>query len=71
MIYELLADWSVGSVTVAKGTVLDFDHPGSVESSVGRDTCPPLFAKAMDQEAFEAQVAAYPDAKHLLGGAWA
>ena len=71
MIYEVLQDWPVGDVVVAKGTILNFDNPGSIESAVGRDRSPPLFARAMDQEAFEAQVAAYPDAKHLLPGAWA
>ena len=71
MIYEVLQDWEVGSVVVAKGTILDFDNPRSVESSVGRDRSPPLFAKAMDQEAFEAQLRAFPDAKHLLPGGWA
>jgi len=71
MIYEVLQDWKVGSVVVAKGTILDFDNPGSIENAVGRDTSPPLFARARDQEAFEAQVRAHPDAKHLLSGGWA
>jgi hypothetical protein len=72
MKYEVLHDWKVGDVVVTKGTVLDFDNPRSqFEGVVGRDRCPPLAARAMDQEAFEAQVRAYPDAKHLLGGAWA
>ena len=71
MIYEVLQDWEVGDVVVAKGTILNFDNPRSVESAVGRDRSPPLFARAIDQEAFEAQLAAYPDAKHLLPGAWA
>jgi len=71
MIYQVLQDWEVGSVVVAKGTILNFDNPGSVESAVGRDTPPPLFSRAMDQEAFEAQVREHPDAKHLLPGGWA
>jgi len=70
MIYQVLQDWEVGSVVVAKGTILNFDNPGSVESSVGRDRSPPLFSRALDDEAYQAQLKAYPDSVHLLGGAW-
>ena len=70
MIYEVLQDWEVGDVVVAKGTILNFDNPQSIESAVGRDRSPPLFARAMDDEAYQAQLKAYPDSVHLLGGAW-
>ena len=56
-----------GNRFVPSGTVFDFAIPEHKELAQGLI---PINATCLDQEAWEAQLAAYPDHRHLLGGGW-
>jgi hypothetical protein len=64
-------DWSIlgGTWCVPSGTVID-SASDDVWSVRARGLTPPFNSKALDQQAWEAQLAAYPDHVYLLGGAW-
>jgi hypothetical protein len=54
---------------VPSGTIIDFakrDH----WSKLAKGKVIPLNATCLDEEAWQAQLQAYPDQKHLLGGGW-
>jgi len=71
MKFVLREDWSLfdGMWLCPAGTLID-SASNDQWSLRAKGLTPPLSAKAMDQEAFEAQVREYPDAAHLLGGGW-
>jgi hypothetical protein len=62
------AGWRIGNKLIPAGTVLDFAKPDKWTALAAGKI--PFAAVPLDREALEAQVAAYPDAKHLLSGAW-
>jgi hypothetical protein len=61
--------WRLGDALVPANTIID---AGAKDrwSQCARGLPPPLDAVPPDREALEAQVAAYPDHKHLLRGGW-
>ena len=61
--------WRIGDALVPADTIIDASAKDRW-SKLARGLTPPLSAQPLDREALEAQVAAYPDAKHLLSGAW-
>ena len=72
MKFELREDWSLfgGTWLCPAGTVIDLASDDQWSVRV-RGLTPPLSARALDAEAFEAQVREYGgEHKHLLGGGW-
>jgi len=71
MKFQITEDWPLhGGVWLCPaGTVIDTSS-NDQWSMRAKGLTPPLSAVAMDQEAFDAQLREYPDAAHLLGGAW-
>ena len=70
MRFRLTEDWRLGdALVVPANTVLDFAKSDQW-SRRAKGKVIPLTATPLDREALEAQVAAYPDHKHLLPGAW-
>jgi hypothetical protein len=61
--------WRLGDAIVPADTVIDASA-NDRWSKRARGLTPPINATALDREAFEAQLAAYPEHKHLLGGGW-
>jgi hypothetical protein len=59
----------VGAALIPAGTVIDFAKRDQW-SKLAKDKTIPINATPLDQEAWQAQLAAYPDQKHLLGGGW-
>ena len=67
MRYQIIADWAIAGGLLKAGAIID-----TADSNCpARDLTIPITARCLDQESWDAQVAAYPDQKHLLGGAWA
>jgi hypothetical protein len=64
-------DWIIlsGAWRVPMGTIIN-SASGDVWSVRAKGLTPPINSKALDQEAWEAQLKAYPDSAHLLGGGW-
>jgi len=64
-------DWPIlgGTWRVPIDTIIDAssDDQWSIRA---RGLTPPITAKCLDAEAWEAQLKAYPDHRHLLGGGW-
>ena len=71
MKFQLREDWPIlgGTWIVPANTVIDSasDNQWCIRA---RGLTPPLNSKALDTEAWEALLAAYPDHVHLLGSAW-
>ena len=63
------AGWRVGQYLIPSGTVID---TGATDrwSLFARGRTPPINCTALDDEAWQAQLQAYPEQKHLLGGGW-
>jgi hypothetical protein len=62
------AGWRLGDALCPEGTVLDFNKPDKwTRLAKGKV---PFAAVPLDREALEAQLREFPDAKHLLSGAW-
>jgi hypothetical protein len=61
--------WRLGDVLVPADTIIDASADDQW-SKRARGLPPPLGAVPLDQEAYEAQLAAYPEHRHLLGGGW-
>jgi hypothetical protein len=59
MRYELLAPWAAGGFMMPAGTIVDFDNPQSFEAYITRETCPPLAAQPLDEEAYGLMVERY------------
>ena len=66
MRFQLTADWNITGVLLPAGTIIDTTDP----NCPAKDLTIPINARCLDAESWQAQLAAYPDAKHLLGGAW-
>jgi hypothetical protein len=67
MRYQLTQPWPVANgVTVPTGTVLDFSAPDAWTDAARFKTIP-LTVQALDDEAWQALLMAYPDFKHLFG----
>jgi hypothetical protein len=69
MRYRLSSAWHVGAVLCPANTIIDTsidDH----WSRLAKGKTIPFNAVALDAEAYEAQLKAFPDAKHLLSGGW-
>jgi len=71
MRFQLREDWSLfgGTWLCPAGTVIDLasEDQWSVRA---RGQTIPISARCLDASAYEAQLKAFPDAKHLLSGAW-
>jgi hypothetical protein len=60
--------WRIGNKLIPTGTVLDFAKPDKWTALAAGKI--PFSAAPLDQEAHEAQQAAFPDHRHLLAGGW-
>jgi hypothetical protein len=71
MRFRLNSAWPLfdGTWIVPADTIID-TSANDQWSVRARGQTIPFSAQPLDQEAWEAQLAAYPDAKHLLGGGW-
>jgi hypothetical protein len=71
MRYRLNSDWKLfgGTWIVPSETVIDAGSD-DVWSVRARGLTIPFNATPLDEEAWQAQLSAYPDQKHLLGGGW-
>jgi len=62
------AGWQIGVALCPAGTVVDFDKPDQwTRLAKGKV---PFDAVPLDEPAWRAQLEAFPEHKHLLGGAW-
>jgi hypothetical protein len=71
MRFKLRQAWSLhGGVWLAPaGTIIDANSNDQWSRRAKGKTIP-ITAVPLDQEAWQAQLQAYPDHAHLLGGAW-
>ena len=71
MRFRLNSDWALfgGTWIVPAGTIIDTSIDDQW-SRRARGLPPPINAVPLDEEAWQAQLRAYPDQKHLLGGGW-
>jgi hypothetical protein len=58
--------WPVAGALLPAGTIVDTSDPDCLVKGL----TPPLNSQALDEEAWRALLAAYPDHRHLLGGGW-
>jgi len=63
------AGWQLGVALCPAGTIVDFDNKSDQWTRVAQGKVP-FDAVALDQAGYEAQLQAFPESKHLLGGAW-
>jgi hypothetical protein len=61
--------WRCGDALVPADTVIDFAKRDQW-SKLAKGKTIPLSATPLDEEAWQAQLSAYPDHRHLLGGGW-
>ena len=61
--------WQLGDALVPADTVIDASAKDRW-SQYAKGKVIPFNATPLDEEAWQAQLAAYPDQKHLLGGGW-
>jgi hypothetical protein len=69
MRYRITGQWRLGDAVAPSGVVIDANANDRWSKRV-RGLVPPLDAVPLDQAAYEAQLAAYPDHRHLLRGGW-
>jgi hypothetical protein len=69
MRFRLSQDWRLGAVLCPEGTVIDASAD-DYWSKAAKGKTIPFNSTPLDVEAYEAQLKAYPDAKHLLSGGW-
>jgi hypothetical protein len=69
MKFRTTQNWRLGDVVVPAGAVIDFSKSDRWSKLVKGEKIP-LTAVCLDQESWEQQQREYPDAGHLLGGAW-
>jgi len=69
MRFRTTQEWRLDNIRVPANTIIDASADDRW-SKRARGLPPPFTAVALDREALEAQVQAYPDAKHLLAGGW-
>jgi hypothetical protein len=69
MRFRITGDWQLGDAAAPKDTIIDFaKHDRWSKLAKGKTI--PINATPLDDEAWQAQLQAYPDQKHLLGGGW-
>jgi hypothetical protein len=61
--------WRLGDALVPANTIIDASAKDRW-SQRAKGKVIPINATPLDQEAWEAQLAAYPEHRHLLGGGW-
>jgi hypothetical protein len=64
MRYQITADWPKAGLKA--GEIIDTADP----NCPAKGLTIPINARCLDAESWEAQLRAYPDQKHLLGGGW-
>ena len=69
MRFRVMQGWQLADVLVPANTIVD-GAANDQWSERARGLPPPLDAVPLDREALEAQVAAYPEHRHLLRGGW-
>jgi hypothetical protein len=69
MKFRLSSSWRIGPWVAPADTVID-TSADEVWSRRAKGKTIPFDAVPMDAEAYEAQLKAFPDAKHLLSGGW-
>jgi hypothetical protein len=69
MRFRLSSDWRVGAALCPEGTVIDASASDRW-SLVAKGKTIPFDATPLDEEAWQAQLRAYPEHRHLLGGGW-
>ena len=69
MKFRLTQPWQLDAVIAPVGTVIDANGD-DYWAQQARGKVIPFTCVALDVEAYEAQLKAYPDAKHLLSGGW-
>ena len=69
MIFRLTEPWPLDAVIAPVGTVIDA-NADDYWAQRARGKVIPITAVCLDAESWEAQLAAYPDSAHLLGGGW-
>ena len=69
MRYRLSSAWPMGAVLCPAGTVIDA-NANDRWSQLAKGKTIPINATPLDEEAWQAQLAAYPDHRYLLGGGW-
>jgi hypothetical protein len=69
MRFRLMEGWQLGDALVPADTVIDLAKHDRW-SKLAKGKVIPLNATCLDDEAWQAQLAAYPDHRHLLGGGW-
>jgi hypothetical protein len=69
MRFRITGDWQLGDAVAPKGTIIDLAKSDRW-SKLAKGEKIPLTAVCLDQESWEQQQREYPDAAHLLGGAW-
>src|SRR5262249_61838755 len=61
--------WPIGQHLIPSGTLIDFSEP-NIWTALATEIVIPINATPLDEEAWEAQLRAYPEHRHLLGGGW-
>jgi len=69
MKYRVNSPWQLGAALIPSGVVIDASASDRW-SLIAKGKVIPLTAVCLDDEAWQAQLRAYPDQKHLLGGGW-
>jgi hypothetical protein len=69
MRYRLSSAWRMGAALCPANTIIDTSID-EYWSRRARGLPPPINSVPLDEEAWQAQLKAYPDQKHLLGGGW-
>jgi hypothetical protein len=69
MRFRLTAGWSLGDAVAPANTIVDFAKSDRW-SKLAKGKLIPFNATPLDDEAWQAQLAAYPEHRHLLGGGW-
>jgi hypothetical protein len=69
MKYRINSPWSVDALLCPAQTVIDASA-SDYWAQKARGKVIPINATPLDEEAWQAQLSAYPDHRHLLGGGW-
>jgi len=69
MRFRITQGWQLGDAVVPENTVIDFAKRDQW-SQRAKGKVIPIDAQPLDEEAWQAQLNAYPEHRHLLGGGW-
>jgi hypothetical protein len=69
MRFKLSQAWPLDAVLCPAGTIIDASV-NDYWSRRAKGKTIPINATPLDDEAWQAQLRAYPDHRHLLGGGW-